>query len=461
MAVDESTGINEVELLLTNLAARLRHLSQIYVYVDNCCSLRNKLTDIMGANIIVKLDLFHAVQRITRTLSKKHPFFLQCICDLKLVFRQPCDLGQERKLPTPTCEVISKNLDTFLTKWETCTNGDCRLVSEKTKKEVVLLKKHISKGCLSGIPTGAGTTKNEAFHRVLNVHFGRVSRVGIPLALALLTILIYQHNCKIHEKITSKPSDVFPLLKRKTDTWQKKETFGIVAKDDTIEMDITMDEADLSDEVSQLATVPDLMILFQSAFNMAKVAEYMKTKSDNSPIFNYSLLPFMSSVSNVILQTHQPSTGKSSLDEQRLELEHKQRLNNTLSAWNFQLHPINGDGNCLFSAVAFALKANATSLNLYDPNFIMENKLEINDLKKLARVLRDLMVKEWKDNASYYQGFLTSTTSTVDIEADNFLQSGYQRASEASELSPCSCQLRFQIYVAVRQPLRACPGNHC
>ena len=45
----------------------------------------------------------------------------------------------------------------------------------------------------------------------------------------------------------------------------------------------------------------------------------------------------------------------------------------------------------------------------------------------------------------------------------------YQRASEASELSHCSCQSRFQIriyiyiylYVAVRQPLHACPGNHC
>ncbi|SMN12541.1 hypothetical protein SPBRAN_1617 [uncultured Candidatus Thioglobus sp.] len=94
-----------------------------------------------------------------------------------------------------------------------------------------------------------------------------------------------------------------------------------------------------------------------------------------------------------------------------------------LSAWNFQLHPMSGDGNCLFSTVAFALKANAPSLNLYDSNFIVGNKLEISDLKKLGMRLRDLMVKEWKDNASYYQSFLTSTT--VDIEAGNFLRSGY------------------------------------
>ena len=40
-----------------------------------------------------------------------------------------------------------------------------------------------------------------------------------------------------------------------------------------------------------------------------------------------------------------------------------------------------------------------------------------------------------------------------------------QRASEASELSHCSCQSRFQIrtyiYVAVRQALCACSINHC
>ena len=200
----KSMSLDEVELLLKNLANRLgmHHgsSSELPIYIDNCCLLRDKLTGIMGSHISVKLDLFHAVQRITRTLSKKHPFFFQCMADLKLVFRQPSDLGLSRMLPTPDKGVIDTNLENFLRKWEVCICGEWRLVNENTRKEVSSLKKHISKGCLSGIPKGAGTTRNEAFHRVLNMHFGRVSRIGIPSALALLTLLVHQHNCKIHEK---------------------------------------------------------------------------------------------------------------------------------------------------------------------------------------------------------------------------------------------------------------------
>ncbi len=161
-----STSLDEVEFLLTNLAIRLSThgaSSRLSVYVDNCCQLRCKLTAIMGSNILVKLDLFHAVQRITRTLSKKHPFFYQCMADLKLVFRQASDLGSTRMLSTPESTVMDSNLDHFLRKWKKCTSGEWRIVTDNTEKEVSSLKKHISKECLSGIPKGAGTNRNEAF----------------------------------------------------------------------------------------------------------------------------------------------------------------------------------------------------------------------------------------------------------------------------------------------------------
>ena len=188
-----TTSMDEVKALLSNLAARLskyRGSLELPVYVDNCCQLRDKLTTIMGSNVLVKLDLFHAVQRITKTISKKHPYFHQCIADLKLTFRQPNDLGMIRKLSTPDPNVINANLDHFVSKWEVCRYGEWNIITENTKKEVSSLRKHVLKECLSGIPQGAGTTKNEAFHRELNTHFGRVSRIGTPLAFALLTISI-------------------------------------------------------------------------------------------------------------------------------------------------------------------------------------------------------------------------------------------------------------------------------
>ncbi len=112
------------------------------VYIDNCCQLRERLTAIMGSNILVKLDLFHAVQRITRTISKKHPYFYQCMTDLKLVFRQPDDIGSIRRLSTPDPNVISSNLDSFVRKWEACTHSERNIITENTKMGVLSLKKH-------------------------------------------------------------------------------------------------------------------------------------------------------------------------------------------------------------------------------------------------------------------------------------------------------------------------------
>ncbi len=215
-----STSLDEVKSLLSNLAARLIRDGELLVYVDNCCTLRDKLICMMGSttcSIQVKLDLFHAVQRITKTVSKRHPFLHQCMADLKLVFRDSNDLVKVRQLPTPDSETIGKNLDDFVKKWEACGVHEHwnNIITESTKKQVSALKKHVTKGCLSGIPKGAGTSRNEVFHRTLNMHFGRVSRIGIPLALALLTILIYQHNCKISEKVHNKSAEPLSLLRKK------------------------------------------------------------------------------------------------------------------------------------------------------------------------------------------------------------------------------------------------------
>lgn len=427
-----STSLDEVELLLANLATRLRKESVLPIYVDNCCLLREKLAGIMGSNIVVKLDLFHAIQRITRSIPKRHPFFLQCMADLKLVLRQPTDLGFIRHLPTPDPEVINANLETFLNKWEKVTFQDSCLITGNTKVEISALKKHVTKGCLSGIPKGAGTTRNEAFHRVLNTHFGRVSRIGIPLALALLTVMIYQHNCKVQEKVTDSPPLSITLAKERFGNEVQMESFGVVRKDEPdkdswiackIDDDIKPknfpheSEIKLTDVVAKLITPSNLVKVFKSACNLANIVGTMKKVTANSPMFKPSLLPFMSSVSNIILSSH-PDKGSSSASE------HEQRLNDVVSSCKFKLFPISGDGNCLFSAVAFSLLQNKNYLIKHDQNFFVSRNLEA-DRDRLRITLRKLAVLEWKNNEDIYKGFLTSNSTSVTEEADKFLEGGY------------------------------------
>ena len=57
------------------------------MYVDDCCELCNKINNKFGPHVSVKLDLFHTMQRITKTIPKNHVHALQFLKELGLVFR--------------------------------------------------------------------------------------------------------------------------------------------------------------------------------------------------------------------------------------------------------------------------------------------------------------------------------------------------------------------------------------
>lgn len=80
----------EIDMVLKNLKERCQCLST--VYIDDCCKLCNKVQNVFGNDIYVKLDLFHAVQRISRTLVTKCGL---CIQDLTHVFRANGDVGKQ------------------------------------------------------------------------------------------------------------------------------------------------------------------------------------------------------------------------------------------------------------------------------------------------------------------------------------------------------------------------------
>ncbi len=202
-----TTSIDEVHALLMHIKSRMQpEGKKIEVFVDNCCSVRNKLQEIFGNDALIKLDVFHAIQRITRKLPKRHPFFRQCKNELKLVVRNPSDIGEDRKQDTTTPKQMIENLHDFETKWTTCNKNGWYIIHDGTEVELASLKSHIRKGCLSGISPGHGTNRNEVLHRHINPRFSNKCKIGLPLALALLAILLHVHNTKIEEKITGSPS---------------------------------------------------------------------------------------------------------------------------------------------------------------------------------------------------------------------------------------------------------------
>lgn len=98
-------------------------------------------------------------------MSKKHPFHWRCLKDFSQIFREDGDNGDERHKATPSPEVIQQNLKGFLSKWKTVRYKDMPVLTEKVLKEIDKLEKHVQKGCLSYIPSGIGTNRNENMHR--------------------------------------------------------------------------------------------------------------------------------------------------------------------------------------------------------------------------------------------------------------------------------------------------------
>lgn len=144
------------------------------------------MQEVFGTNLKVKLDIFHAVKRIGAKVSKKHPLRKMLINDLRQVFRDPSDLGKERKLITPSPSILEANIDHFYLKWKDAQYSGTYIINESVKKEIDNVKIHMKKGCLSEIKPGRGTNRNEELHKNLNSIMSS-SRYGAELAYGLFT----------------------------------------------------------------------------------------------------------------------------------------------------------------------------------------------------------------------------------------------------------------------------------
>lgn len=115
----KTTSLDEVKQQLQNLQDCMAQscLPSCKIFVDDCCSQRRKLQDVFG-DAVVKLDIFHAVQRIARKIPKHHPFSSECLNDFKMVYRSPTDIAKQRKQCNPCPAIILENLENFVNKWQ-------------------------------------------------------------------------------------------------------------------------------------------------------------------------------------------------------------------------------------------------------------------------------------------------------------------------------------------------------
>lgn len=448
----KTKSYEEIQPLLRQLLRRIHSLDSSIntIYIDDCCSWRPKLQQCFGSGVAVKLDLFHAVQRVTKCLSKKHRHYYSCMKQLKLMFRDDGDVQEIRIRDTPAPEQILRNIDSFIESWSV-PHSD--ILTQKALKEIDNLKGHIRKGCLSHIPPGMGTNRNEALHKNINPFFSK-PRMSVHMAYALLTLLFYFHNERVANKcnvdVSSKKKqldDVYSILARQAKQdflgqshavssishdhcYCMKEFIGIapdrqshvekghfVTKiTDSYVVEDTLEEIECDGDLNATVNIDVMKSMISNALNMTSITDYFKTLV-RSPLFSYENVPHMSEATCLF------SRPDAEIGEY---LEHEKRLDNIIEGLNGKRIPIMGDGNCCFAATALAIKNICHHKNDSSVHCHFASKIgDIDNLThlELGSILRLSVIDEWTSHAEYYQNFLT--TSVLNEQVDLFQEDGF------------------------------------
>jgi hypothetical protein len=435
-----SECFEEVRGMFTDLKERFNRLGTVIegVFIDNCCKWRTMINSVFP-EVPVKLDIFHAVQRIVKKIPKKKKLSKELANDIGLVFRKTNDLGLSRMYSTPEPYVILDNLKKLETKWQhpTYKNGK-KILSKDIKGEIKKLKIHVKKGCLSNIPPGCGTSRNERLHKDMNKILSS-SRLGVDLAYTRTFRMFYAHNKKkdvLGKTVYDTRADmakqqfISMIEQRQRDDCTEAsdpndyvETFGIRSK--AQQHPDGGDSKDKKERKTLALNNFDYNTIIDTHASLQLLIQNIETVNDDSSdeenisndILLYKLigqalawwaiaLTFESllgkrvvdrrkvpSIARAKLNTSTLGTKSNCCDDRPTGEEYAQRLHQIASSWGFSIVEIPKNGDCLFTAVALHLQQVTTkAITHHLENLGISSK---ESVQELATILRNLVVNEF------------------------------------------------------------------
>ena len=194
-ALTKTSKLSELDKVFSDA----KELSSVKsIFSDNCCKDRKALQQTFSVDCKVQLDIWHATNRIIRSVGRKKltsAEYKEFCSDVKYVVRQNEDRTKERKLPTAEKDVIVQNLNILKEHW-------CKKeLPEDTVSQINNLLKHAELGCLSGIKVGEGTFNNENVHRKINDLFHDTRSISLRTFVALFTVFAVDHNRRMINNI--------------------------------------------------------------------------------------------------------------------------------------------------------------------------------------------------------------------------------------------------------------------
>ena len=217
--LNNSTSQDKIESVLNEGKFKLNSNPISYIYTDTCCGFKNVYEQCFSG-VPIKLDLFHATQRITKTLpDKKSREAIDFSRSFGLVFRNSFDTGDTKNQITEDPATITRNIDGFMKLKDTYIKELPVNKRNDLLSDIENMKKHVEKGCVSGIPPAGGTENNERLQRYLNRSFLRgATCLRVEVTKAVLTVLFYAYNSRIingkKEKLLFIPTSLFKSHQR-------------------------------------------------------------------------------------------------------------------------------------------------------------------------------------------------------------------------------------------------------
>ena len=311
------------------------------------------------------------------------------------------------------------------------------------------MKKHVRKGCVSCIPVGCGSERNENLHRCLQQAASKGRIVG-ALAVALLTSFLYKWNEKQAARRQGSKPKVIPLINSrkaellKGETGSTKETFGIGISKERSECTAFLPAA--YDQCSN--SVSEMQDIMGRAFNDQLETGELTTNIDDEDADKMKDIEneaFTRALNLYFLTTDLPEIVSSAVNSNHFHLmanhalfgfgtmssdiasDSACKLENLLSSYNFARVQVAPDGDCLFSSVIFQLKQMVTSGNVELHNHLKAIGFHIllqGEHNTAVSCLRSLMVSELLENRATYDGYITNSGVEYEEQVENFKQMG-------------------------------------
>ena len=177
--------------------------------------------------------------------------------------------------------------------------------------------------------------------------------MGIPLAVALLTILFHNHNHKTDPTASILSARASYKTKPCTSLNKHPATFGIIKKTGIPSINSwifgphvygnlpqvgmnELTEIHLSPDLEELIDLDDMFTTVKTTLQLWELSKNLHALSNHSPLLNQKMIPFMSSVTCLFEPVNKtPSTTE----------QHQKGLLDMVESWGFQLHPVEGDGD--------------------------------------------------------------------------------------------------------------------